>query len=228
MFDKDSSLIWEAYLYLEKIEKEDFKKFNIDDIRGEVVKIHPNAGANPTDDSFMKWSVFLNRGGSYRRLEKGLADNLEISDCVAKIDHKDVNAKQRSEQGGAKSPNVYIFGKVVDYDFSEDELNEKLSSDNWTSITYNPHKNPEYLKTDCLPDWWYDPRFFPVDRSKRSSDEYRQGRRDAMKEFENYEFSKDCIVSKPISETVSGFKANRCILKQHAVYDKREDYMWIA
>jgi hypothetical protein len=49
-----------------------------------------------------------------------------------------------------------------------------------------------------------------------------------MKEFENYEFSKDCIISKPISETESGFKANRCILKQHAIYDKREDYMWIA
>jgi hypothetical protein len=218
MFDSDSKLIYEAYM--------DLEKFQVKDLRGEIVKIHPNAGADPTDDTFMEWSVFINRDGGHRRI--GMVKNIEISDCVAKIDHKDVNANQRSEEGGAKSPNVYVFGKVVDYDFSDDELNKKLSSDNWTSITYNPHKHPEYLKTDCLPDWWYDPRFFPVERGKRSSDEYRKGRRDAMKEFENYEFSKDCIVSKKISETTSGFKANRCILKQHATFDKREDYMWIA
>ena len=217
MFDNDRILIWEAYM--------DLEKFNVKDLRGESVKIHPNAGADPTDDTFMEWSIFINRDG-YRRI--GMVKNIEISDCVATINHLDVNAKQRSGEGGAKTPNVYITGKVIDYDFSEDELNQKISSGNWTSVTYNPHKNPEYLKTDCLPDWWYDSRFFPVEKAKRSSEEYRTGRGEAMKQYSDHDFPSNCIVSKRMGENISGFKSGRCILKQHSVYDKREDYMWIA
>jgi hypothetical protein len=220
MFDKDSSLIWEAYM--------DLEKFGLDDIRGMEVKIHPNAGANPSDDTFMEWSVFVKKDGSYRRI--GMVKNIEISNCIGVINHKDVNAKQRSEGGGAKTPNVYVVGVVKDYDFSPEELDNKLSLNNWTSITYNPHKHPEYLKTDCLPDWWYsDSRFYPVEQGKRSSEEYKKGRADAMEKYKIWEpESEDCIVSRPIGSNESGFKANRCILKQHAVYDKREDYMWIA
>ena len=219
MFDVDSRLLWEAYM--------DLQKFGIEDLRGMPVKIHPNAGADPSDNTFMEWSIFVKKEGSYRRI--GMVKNIEISDCVGIIDHKDVNAKQRKEGGGAKTPNVYVTGVVVDYDFAEDELNGKISKGNWTSITYNPHKHPEYLKTDCLPDWWYsDVRFYPVEQGKRSSEEYKTGRAKAMEEYSNYEFPSDCIVSKPISETESGFEADRCILKQHAIFDKREDYMWIS
>lgn len=214
MFDKDSMLLWEAYMEL--------GKFGIEDLRGQKVEIHPNAGANPTDDTFMEWSVFI------KKRKIGMVKSIELSDCVGVIDHKDVNEKQRKEGGGAKTPNVYVTGVVVDYDFANDILDLKLSENDFTSITYNPHKHPEYLKSDCLPDWWYDPRFFPVEQGKRSSEEYKKGRAKAMEEYSNYEFPKECIVSKPISENKSVFKTNRCILKQHAIFDKREDYMWIT
>ena len=215
MFDNDSVLIWEAYM--------DLEKFNLKYIRGMDVTLHPNAGANPNDDTFMEWSVFI------KKRKIGMVKNIEISNCIGTIDHKDVNEKQRKEGGGAKTPNVYVEGIVVDYDFSDDILNQKLSEGNFTSITYNPHKHPEYLKTDCLPDWWYkDARFYPVEQGKRASEEYKTGRARAMEEYSKHDFPSECIVSKPISETKSGFKADRCILKQHAAYDKREDYMWIA
>ena len=215
MFDNDSVLIWEAYM--------DLDKFGLKDLRGQIVEIHPNAGANPTDNTFMEWSVLI------KNRKIGMVKSIEISDCVGIIDHSKVNSSQRKEGGGPKTPNVYVEGIVVDYDFSDDILNQKLSEGSFTSITYNPHKHPDYLKTDCLPDWWYkDVRFYPVEQGKRRSEEYRIGRAKAMEEYSKHDFPSECIVSKPISEKISGFKADRCILKQHATYDKREDYMWIS
>lgn len=202
---------------------------SFNDLIGKRVKIHPNASAKHEDDAFMEWSVYVSKEGSWKRV--AMVKSIELIDVKSVVNHTEVNKQQRNpseESTAAKTVNVFITGIVKDVEFDSNKLKEKLSTSNWDSITYNPHKNSEYIYTDCLSnaehDWWYkDERFWPISKSP----EFTKKRKEASIEKSTVQFKPECYVSTKITSTQSTFNAEGCILIQHKKFNEREDYMWI-
>lgn len=185
---------------------------------GKIVEVHPAiAGTPQSNPYFMGWSI---------KIDKVIhtARTLHLKDCYADIKHDKVNKFQRNLEKGQKTPNVLVRGTIVDIDFSTDKLKELLSQGDWKSATYNPHKHPEYIYKDKLPEWWNtDERFAHSGARDKESVKKRYL---AMKEREQepYEYNTLSKKDKP-EDNISKFMAQEILLKQYL--NRGEDYMWV-
>lgn len=208
MINKDLLLLQEAYgMVCENLDPSE--------LIGKQVKFHPAQIGGLGNETFMKWSVFLNdkRVGYY--------DTIHLKDVYAPIDHALV--KKQIIDTGVKAPNVYIYGTVIDIGFPVSEVSQILSSGGWNSITYNPHKHPEYVlnnsKIDkslwCSKEWGFGQKGKEsIAQRKATSDDFRN-----RNVFSNLD-----VVSKG-NEKESSFSCKELLGKRHI--NCGEDYLWI-
>lgn len=212
MRDRDIISLQEAYEF--------FIEGSIGDpalLIGKKVEIHPVVRVSPSHDDYMKWSVKVD--GSVI----GDARNIHLKNCESFINHPLIDKSIRNPLLGRKAPIILLVGEVVDVDFSSMELGKKLSSGDWKSVTYNPHKFSEYVyKDEKLPEWWCkDERFMDVSNRNK---EFIAKRNEAMVERDKEKRDLN-ILSKRVGNK-SFFKCKEAIINQHTKCD--EDYMWVS
>jgi hypothetical protein len=184
---------------------------------GKVASIHPVIKVGKGHPDYMKWAVAIEGEGYV-----GDVPTIHLENVESSLNHGIIDRTIRNEKDGKKAPVIKVKGIIKDINFPLSILSEKLSSGSWESVTYNPHKHPEYVYKDSLPSWWCeDPRF----EDSRGDKNFIQNRIQAMKErLQDPEFSNIRILSQR-SGNISSFRAKEAILKQHPKCD--EDYMWV-
>ena len=203
MRDRDTILLGEMYdNILEESIMSDPKL-----LIGEKVKIHPSVHKN------YLWSV------SHNNVVVFYANTIHLKDCTFPINHDRVNASVRNKQTGAiKGVNVWIFGEVVDIEFPESELN----TNGFKPITYNPHKNPNYIyKDSSLPSWWCSDKRFSTSKDKAAIPARTQAMIEREKDPENLAAH---VVASNNDTGIVTFTAQEMLGKQHIACD---DYLWV-
>lgn len=197
-----------------------FERKNLEDGReyiGKLVSIHPVIKVGKTHPDYMKWAIYEKNAGYV-----GDVPTLHLRNVSSDIKHKTIDNSIRSEKDGNKAPLIKLTGELVDLNFSLDELREKISNGSWDSVTYNPHKHPEYVYRDGLPSWWCgDERL----GDNRGTPDFVQKRIKVMKEVMKRDDFKDIRLFTQKQNDISSFQAQEAILKQHQICD--EDYMWV-
>lgn len=214
MKNKDQILLENLYqqILFERKNLEDGKEF-----LGKMVQIHPVIKVGKDHPDYMKWSIKLVDGRYV-----GDVSTLQIKNVKSIIDHSLIDRTIRSEDKGNKQPYIKLSGELIDVNFSLDELRNKLSNGSWESVTYNPHKHPEYVYKKGLPSWWCgDERL----GDKRGTPDFTKTRIGAMKEVMNRDDFKSIKILSHRSGDISSFSCEEAILKQHPICD--EDYMWV-
>lgn len=218
--DRDSNLIFEAYESFISLYEASLKPIILpkESLIGRKASIHPVVSVDPMNEDYMKWSVKI---GGY---VIGYASTIHLKDCYSEIKHHLIDKSIRSKEHGKgqKAPIILLEGIIENIDFPVEELYGIVKSGDWKSVTYNPHKNDEYIYRACLPDWWNsDERFWDVEKGKRGENVpiRQQAMIDRHKKFED-----ECTLSKR-SGDISYFHAGEALLKQHD--SRNEDYMWV-
>jgi hypothetical protein len=214
MKSKDQILLENLYelILFERKNLEDGKEFI-----GKMVEIHPVIKVGKDHPDYMKWSLKIVDGPYV-----GDVSNLHIKNVKSIINHSLIDITIRSEDKGNKQPYIKLYGELIDVNFSMEELRKKLSNGYWESVTYNPHKHPEYVYKNGLPSWWCgDERL----GDNRGTADFTKTRINAMKEVMDREDFKSIKTLTQKSGNISSFSSEEAILKQHPTCN--EDYMWI-
>lgn len=193
---------------------------------GKKVEVHPAIQGTPESDPdrYMSWSMKIPFSVNGKTVWKVVhnARTLLLRDCRADVKHSDLAKVQLNPEYGKKQPNLLVEGTVVDVEFDMSKIPSILSSGDWKSITLNPHKHPEYVYKDKLPEWWNTDDRFPHDNPKIPNLVSNRLKASEERRKEGFEYNE---VSKRISPEVSIFECDQILLKQ---YLKRgEDYMWV-
>ncbi len=223
MRSKDQILLENLYqlIYEEKVVME-----NPQELIGKKVQVHPAIQGTPESDPnhYMAWSIkeLVEENGKLKWKVVHNARTLLLKNCSAEVKHSDLSKVQLNPAYGKKKPNLLVEGIVEDVEFDMSKIPSILSSGDWKSITLNPHKHPEYVYKDKLPEWWNTDERFPHDNPKipnlvsdrlKASEERRK---------EGFEYNE---VSKRISPDLSRFECDQILLKQYLKLG--EDYMWV-
>lgn len=184
---------------------------------GKVAAIHPVIKVGKSNPDYMKWAVAIEGLGYV-----GDVPTIHLENIESTLEHNKIDSTIRSDKNGKKAPIIKVKGIIKDINFPTSDISKKLSDGSWDSVTYNPHKHPEYVYRNSLPQWWcQDERF----EDSRGDKDFIQNRLKAMKEkLQDPEFSKIRVLSKR-QGNISSFKAKEAILKQHPICE--EDYMWV-
>lgn len=182
---------------------------------GQHTSIHPVVKVAPTSADYMKWSYRL--GGKHA----GDAETIHIRNVRCVINHKVIDRTIRNPEDGRKRPIILLEGEIVDINFPLIDIHTKLSDGGgWESITYNPHKHPEYVSRRGLPSWWCSEAAFQ-DKTPRS--DFNIERREAMVEYAQHPDQPRAVTHKQGEKSI--LVCDEAILKQHKTCN--EDYMWI-
>lgn len=214
MKNKDQAFLESLYdlILLERKNLEDGKEFI-----GQLVEIHPVIKVSKEHPDYMKWSIKLFNGPYV-----GDVSTLHIKNVKSIINHSIIDRTIRSEDKGNKQPYIKLYGELIDVNFSPNEIKNKISKGSWESVTYNPHKHPEYVYKKGLPSWWCnDIRL----SDNRGTPDFTKTRIIAMKEVMKRDDFKSIKTLTQKSGDISSFNAQEAILKQHPICN--EDYMWI-
>jgi hypothetical protein len=214
MRNKDQILLENLYEFIlfERKNLEDGKEFI-----GKTISIHPVIKVGKTHPDYMKWAINVDGLGYV-----GDVSTLHIKNVKSIIDHNKIDRTIRSDEDGNKAPLIKLYGELIDVNFSMEELRKKLSNGSWESVTYNPHKHPEYVYKRGLPSWWCgDERL----GDNRGTPDFVKNRINTMKEVMNRDDFKSIQTLTQKSGNISSFISDEAILKQHPTCN--EDYMWI-
>lgn len=179
---------------------------------GEQTLVHPVIKVAPSHEDYMKWSFRIN--GKH----EDEATTIHLKDTTMTINHKSVDKSIRNPEDGRKRPIILLKGEIVEIDFDETELQQKVQG--WVPVTYNPHKHPEVVFTDSLPDWWCNEIDF---QDKLPRQQFNVDRREAMVRYADHPDQPTQVTTRSGDKSV--LVAKEAILKQHKVCD--EDYMWV-
>jgi hypothetical protein len=214
MKDKDQILLENIY---ELIYEEKAIMANSHELIGEKVEVHPAIQGTPEKQPlYMAWSIKLNKIVVHN------TKTLLLKNCTSTIKHDKINAVQLNPKLGQKTPNILVTGTIVDLDFGFDKIPNIISSGDWKSVTYNPHKHSEYIYKDKLPEWWNSDERFPHDNRRIPDMLINRIKAREERGRENFEYNE---VSKKISPNLSSFNCDEILLKQYM--NRGEDYMWV-
>jgi hypothetical protein len=214
MRDRDSLILESLYgsIILERKNLEEGEEFI-----GKLVSIHPVIKVGKSHPDYMKWAINVENVGYV-----GDVPTLHLKNVKSIINHNIIDRTIRSEKDGNKAPLIKLYGELVNLNFSLNELEKKISNGSWDSITYNPHKHPEYVYRDGLPSWWCNDERLG---DNRGTPDFVENRIKAMNEVMNRDDFKSIQLFTQKSDGVSSFQAQEAILKQHSICN--EDYMWV-
>jgi hypothetical protein len=229
MRDKDFKLLQEAYqlVFEQNINKEDYI--------GQYVICHPNKNEGA------RWSTwFWKKGSSHlpngRRLF--LADTIHLEDCEVFIPHYTTDDTLRNFEKPAKNVYTYATGKLLDFNFPIEKLNQIVSSGDFKSVSYNPGKHREYVyKDEKLPSYWHNTP--ELDNTGTSQDVKKRG--EVMKSIsQSPEYHDANIVNKNrkieyfnkkeekyLQGEQGYFYCDEIVAKLHSPQDIQKDYMWV-
>jgi hypothetical protein len=227
MKNKDQILLESLYqlIYEAKVVKD-----NPQELIGKKVQVHPAIQGTPELDPskpnnrYMAWSMktLESENGKLKWKVVHNAITLLLKDCSAEVKHSDLAKVQLNPEYGGKQPNLLVEGTVVDVEFDMSKIPSILSSGDWKSITLNPHKHPEYVYKDKLPEWWNTDDRFPHDNPKIPDLVSNRLKASEERRKEGFEYNE---VSKRISPDLSRFECDQILLKQYL--RRGEDYMWV-
>jgi hypothetical protein len=181
---------------------------------GEATAIHPVIKVAPSHEDYMKWSFRIS--GRHA----GDASTIHLKDVRCAINHTAIDRTIRNPEDGRKRPIILLEGTIEDIDFPLEDIKNRMNTGTWHSVTYNPHKHPEFVSRKNLPAWWCgEPRF--QDKMPRS--DFNIERREAMVDYRNHPDQPLPVTHKQGSRSM--LTAKEAILKQHNTCN--EDYMWI-
>jgi hypothetical protein len=227
MIDRDSILLQEAYQVILE------QSLNKEDYIGRYVICHPNKNEGA------RWATWFWKKGT-KHIPSGqrlfLADTIHLTDCEVFIPHYETDKTLRNVEKPVKAVLTYATGKLVDFNFPEEKLNQIVSSGGFKSVSYNPGKHREYVyKDENLPSYWHSTP--ELDETGTPESVIRRG--ETMKKINQHpEYSKANVVNKnrmieyiKNKEKHQGqqgyFYCDEMVAKLHSPQDVQKDYMWV-
>lgn len=202
-------------------------------ILGKQVSVHPAIRKGDANPKFMEWSVKVHEPTeqmvrAYRRKEiefPSVADFafVHLKDVLLEIKHNAIDNSVRNPEDGKKRPIILAKGTLIDYG----NVIQRPKGGGWKSITYNPHKHPEYVENPKgMPtDWWHDHDTYPG--FKPSASRVDGGVAQRIKDMQAVAARDDqpVAVTRKSSNGVSRATASEAMFNQHDFTP--QEYMWV-
>lgn len=188
--------------------------------------------AHPSKNDQSRWSIFPWRKGlaiKPQGVKLFNADTIRLEDCEITIPHYATDKTLRHPEKPVKGVYTYIAGKVIDVNFSDEQLNQIISSEGFKPITYNPTKHRDYIyKDEKTPSYWHTTPELDVVGNKP---DLIKKRAEKMKwATEHPEYKQANVVTKSREKNLGEegyFYAKEMVGRIHSPEDVTKNYMWV-